>query len=160
MRTLTRQILGLLLALLGALLAPAARSQYTSDIDIFATPGAQTDAPNVLFIIDNTANWSPMFQREMRAIATLNHPHICALYDVGRGAASKVSGAPGAQQCTTRAVSGRASRTPVRVSRATDRSTWRTVPQPEAVGGTDLVDSRPAGRRKLDKALRGLNRAR
>ena len=69
MRTLTRQILGLLLALLGALLAPAARSQYTSDIDIFATPGAQTDAPNVLFIIDNTANWSPMFQREMRAIA-------------------------------------------------------------------------------------------
>ena len=23
------------------------------------------------------------FQREMRAIATLNHPHICALYDVG-----------------------------------------------------------------------------
>ena len=32
--------------------------------------------------------------------------------------------------------------------------------QPEAVGGTDLVDSSAAGRRKLDKALRGFNGAR
>ena len=73
MTRLLRQCLGIFLALLGALHAPVAQSQYTSDLDIFSYPVGQGSQPNVLFVVDNTANWSTMFVREMQAIAnTLN----------------------------------------------------------------------------------------
>jgi len=39
---------------IGALVAPA----YAEDIDIYANPNAATDVPNVLFVLDNSANWS------------------------------------------------------------------------------------------------------
>ncbi len=73
MTRLLRQCLGIFLALLGALHAPAAQSQYASDLDIFSFPVGQGSQPNVLLVIDNTANWSTMFVREMQAIAqTIN----------------------------------------------------------------------------------------
>src|SRR5678815_5982684 len=37
-----------------ALVAPA----YAEDIDIYANPNAATDVPNVLFVLDTSANWS------------------------------------------------------------------------------------------------------
>ena len=40
--------------LLCALVAPA----HAEDIDIYADPNAANDVPNVLFVLDNSANWS------------------------------------------------------------------------------------------------------
>ena len=45
--------LGLILVL-GALIAPA----HAEDIDIYAEPNSASDVPNVLFVLDNSANWS------------------------------------------------------------------------------------------------------
>jgi type IV pilus assembly protein PilY1 len=40
------------------------------DIDLFlGTPSTAADVPNVLFIVDNTANWNQAFQNEMTALA-------------------------------------------------------------------------------------------
>jgi type IV pilus assembly protein PilY1 len=40
------------------------------DIDLFVgTPSTGTDLPNVLFIVDNTANWNQAFSNEMSALA-------------------------------------------------------------------------------------------
>jgi type IV pilus assembly protein PilY1 len=55
-----------LVLLLCALLAPA----HAEDIDIYADPSSATDVPNVLFLLDNSANWSssipaaPCFYKE------------------------------------------------------------------------------------------------
>jgi serine/threonine protein kinase len=43
------------------------------------------------------------FDREARAISSLNHPHICALYDVGR---SEVRSPEGLRHTATRAAQG------------------------------------------------------
>ena len=49
-----------------ALLLPSAA--HAEDIDVFS--GASIKAtPNVLFVIDNTANWSPVFTNEMAALS-------------------------------------------------------------------------------------------
>jgi type IV pilus assembly protein PilY1 len=43
------------------------------DIDLFVSSAAGTNLPNVLFVIDNTANWNTAFANEMTALAnTLN----------------------------------------------------------------------------------------
>jgi type IV pilus assembly protein PilY1 len=44
-------------------------SVRAEDIDIFTGTPASVNAPNVLFIIDNTANWSQAFTNEMAALA-------------------------------------------------------------------------------------------
>ncbi|MDH4378042.1 MAG: PilC/PilY family type IV pilus protein [Ramlibacter sp.] len=68
MRRLIHQILGVGLSLLAALSAVPAASQYTSDIDLYAGQTTSAGAANVLIIMDNTANWSSMFAREMTAV--------------------------------------------------------------------------------------------
>jgi type IV pilus assembly protein PilY1 len=46
-----------------------ATAVHAEDIDLFAdAPPAGNDLPNVLFIIDNTANWNSAFTNEMSAI--------------------------------------------------------------------------------------------
>lgn len=57
--------LALALSLMGS-----ARAQYTSDIDIYSGPTAVSDAPNVLIILDNTANWSSAFTNEIAALVS------------------------------------------------------------------------------------------
>src|SRR6185369_5655983 len=43
------------------------------DIDLFVSSAAGVNLPNVLFVIDNTANWNTAFANEMTALAnTLN----------------------------------------------------------------------------------------
>lgn len=68
MRRLIHQILGVGLALLAALSAVPAASQYTSDIDLYSAQTTAAGTANVLIIMDNTANWSSMFAREMTAV--------------------------------------------------------------------------------------------
>jgi type IV pilus assembly protein PilY1 len=45
-------------------------SAQAEDIDLFVGYNqTTTDAPNVLFVVDNTANWTPLFTAEMNALA-------------------------------------------------------------------------------------------
>jgi type IV pilus assembly protein PilY1 len=50
-------------------MALAQSSVRAEDIDIFTGTTASATVPNVLFIIDNTANWSQAFVNEMAALA-------------------------------------------------------------------------------------------
>lgn len=52
---------------LSLMTALSAQAQYTSDIDIYSGDSA-TDRPNVLILLDNTANWTTAFQNEMAAL--------------------------------------------------------------------------------------------
>ncbi|MDO8906344.1 pilus assembly protein [Hydrogenophaga sp.] len=52
---------------LGLALSGGAQAQYTSDIDIYSASGSG-EAPNVLFVLDNTANWSQAFEYEIAAL--------------------------------------------------------------------------------------------
>ncbi|MES2979930.1 MAG: PilC/PilY family type IV pilus protein [Pseudomonadota bacterium] len=59
--------------MLMGLAASPARAQFSSDIDIYGGPSALNDAPNVLIIVDNTANWSSAFTNEIAAlVSTVN----------------------------------------------------------------------------------------
>lgn len=56
--------------LLGALLT--LQPLYAEDIDLFVgTPPNATDAPNVLIVLDNTANWNTPFNNEMAALSSV-----------------------------------------------------------------------------------------
>ncbi len=71
MLPMIRQLLVIWLALLAALASAPVRSQaqpYTSDIDIYARENSTRELPNVLILLDNTANWSSMFTREITAM--------------------------------------------------------------------------------------------
>lgn len=48
------------------------RPAVAEDIDLFlGLPASEIDTPNVLFIIDNTGNWSAPFEAEMDALSTV-----------------------------------------------------------------------------------------
>ena len=71
MRTIKKFLCALLSALL-ALPVPAARAAFdpvNDDTDIFlANPNATSERPNVLIILDNTANWNTPFVNEKNAL--------------------------------------------------------------------------------------------
>lgn len=55
------------------MVATAVQAQYSSDIDIYSGPTALNDAPNVLIVLDNTANWNTAFINEVAAlVSTVN----------------------------------------------------------------------------------------
>ena len=47
------------------------KTANAEDIDIFLTPPSTAVRPNVLIIVDNTANWSSSFTSEMQALASV-----------------------------------------------------------------------------------------
>lgn len=68
MRTFLRQFSAVALSLAAAIATTPARSQYTSDIDIYSGAPSELDLPNVLVVIDNTANWNQVFEVEKKAL--------------------------------------------------------------------------------------------
>ena len=68
MYPLIRQILAIGMALVAALFSLPGTAQYTSDIDIYGAAPSTVDMPNVLIVLDNTANWNSMFTREISAM--------------------------------------------------------------------------------------------
>jgi type IV pilus assembly protein PilY1 len=66
MKRLVQRLFAAMFLVLLAL--PAAQAQHTSDIDIYGNANSATDAPNVLLVLDNTANWNTMFSREIAAM--------------------------------------------------------------------------------------------
>ena len=65
-----RQLALLFVALCGAFAGVPAQAQYSSDIDIYSGVPSDLDLPNVVVLVDNTANWSSAFTREMAALKT------------------------------------------------------------------------------------------
>ncbi|MBS7663938.1 pilus assembly protein PilY [Pseudomonas lalucatii] len=61
-----------LFRLLAATLLAAHMPGHAEDIDLFVgTPPSATDVPNVLIILDNTANWNTPFSNEMAALSSV-----------------------------------------------------------------------------------------
>lgn len=60
-------------SLLAAILIGASTAALAEDIDLFvgAAPPTAADAPNVLIIMDNTANWNSAFANERAALASV-----------------------------------------------------------------------------------------
>ncbi|HQR99827.1 MULTISPECIES: PilC/PilY family type IV pilus protein [unclassified Polaromonas] len=70
--SVTRRIQRLAIAA-GLMVAASVQAQYSSDIDIYSGPTALNDAPNVLIVLDNTANWNTAFTNEVAAlVSTVN----------------------------------------------------------------------------------------
>lgn len=49
-------------------LPTGAQAQYSSDIDIYSGAPSSSDLPNVLIVLDNTANWNNAFANEIAAL--------------------------------------------------------------------------------------------
>lgn len=93
---LFRKTLGLLTLAVGLIFSHTAQAQYSSDIDIYASNSASSDLPNVLFVLDNSANWNansgqPNCYYKENGIPTTTGPSTqskkssieqCALYNV------------------------------------------------------------------------------
>ncbi|EKD98230.1 MAG: hypothetical protein ACD_23C00526G0002 [uncultured bacterium] len=62
--------------------ALSAQAQYTSDIDIYSGDSA-TDRPNVLILLDNTANWENAFTNEMAALKSTIEGLTADKFNVG-----------------------------------------------------------------------------
>ncbi|BEP61697.1 hypothetical protein GmRootV213_22510 [Variovorax sp. V213] len=59
-------------------------SAQAEDIDLFVGYNqTTTGAPNVLFVVDNTANWTPLFAAEMNALATAFESLEAGKFNVG-----------------------------------------------------------------------------
>jgi type IV pilus assembly protein PilY1 len=67
MKKIITQCVSALMLLMAAVFALPAQAQYTSDIDIYSA-SSSGEQPNILFILDNTANWSSAFQNEVGAL--------------------------------------------------------------------------------------------
>jgi type IV pilus assembly protein PilY1 len=57
--------------LLAAALVLCCGTPYAEDIDLFVHSPSGTGLPNVLFIVDNTANWTPAFENEISALISV-----------------------------------------------------------------------------------------
>ena len=75
----------LIITFLTALLAGVGGAVKAEDIDLFINPNSSvtSSAPNVLFVIDNTANWSGAFTNEMAAIASVFNNLPASKFRVG-----------------------------------------------------------------------------
>ncbi|MDP2262333.1 MAG: PilC/PilY family type IV pilus protein [Hydrogenophaga sp.] len=69
-KRIIRRTLGLAAVALGLAGALPVQAQFTSDIDIYSGNPSAADAPNVLIVLDNTANWSSAFTNEIAALVT------------------------------------------------------------------------------------------
>lgn len=67
MKKIITRCVSVLLLLMGAVFAVPVQAQYASDIDIYSA-SSSGEKPNVLFILDNTANWGSAFQNEIAAL--------------------------------------------------------------------------------------------
>lgn len=54
--------------ILSVLVAAPASAQYASDIDVYSGNGTSNSPPNILFVVDNTANWNTAFTNEIAAL--------------------------------------------------------------------------------------------
>jgi type IV pilus assembly protein PilY1 len=68
MKTFTGHILAVSFAVAALASTVPAQAQYTSDIDIYSGMPSELDLPNVLVMLDNTANWKPVFAAEKNAL--------------------------------------------------------------------------------------------
>ncbi len=66
--SIRQKICKLVAAAMGLMLAVSAHAQYSSDIDIYSGSAASANAPNILFVVDNTANWNTAFTNEIAAL--------------------------------------------------------------------------------------------
>lgn len=70
---ISRKFLSFVALTLSLMAAAPVHAQYSSDIDIYSGFTTVSDAPNVLIIMDNTANWNTAFTNEVAAlVSTVN----------------------------------------------------------------------------------------